>query len=122
MEEEKSETIKIRIEKSKKTKWKNRCSEKNITLSQLIIGSVEERLFDDERRKILTFIEKQDNIFKKVENNINQFAKVANSQKHISENELKIFSKKLRKNLVVKKKPLTFANAFANKRKLRNKK
>ena len=34
----------------------------------------------------------------------------------------KIFSKKLRKNLVVKKKPLTFANAFADKRKLRNKK
>jgi len=33
----------------------------------------------------------------------------------------KIFSKKLRKNLVVKKKPLTFANAFANKRKLENK-
>ena len=95
MKEEKSETIKIRIEKSTKTKWKNRCSEKNITLSQLIIGSVEKRLFDDERRKILTFIEKQDNIFKKVENNINQFAKVANSQKYISENELKVFSKKL---------------------------
>ena len=31
------------------------------------------------------------------------------------------FEKKLRKNLVVKKKPLTFANAFANKRKLENK-
>ena len=50
---------------------------------------------DDERRKILAFIEKQDNIFIKIETNINQVARIVNGQKFISESELKNFSEKL---------------------------
>jgi hypothetical protein len=48
-------------------------------------ASVENRILDNERRQILTFIEKQDNVFIKIETNINQIARIANGQKFISE-------------------------------------
>ncbi|CAM3459281.1 hypothetical protein ELOC111193_06045 [Elizabethkingia occulta] len=92
----KEERIFIRIQKYRKENWKKLCSKRQISLSSLIIDSVEGRIFDDERRKILAFIEKQDNIFAKVENNINQIAKIANIQKFISKGELKSFSENLK--------------------------
>ncbi|WP_235802686.1 hypothetical protein [Vaginella massiliensis] len=76
----------------KKEKWKKICSEKKISLTSLIIQSVENRLLDDERKLVLEFIEKQDNIFGKIENNINQFAKIANSKKDISNADLNSFN------------------------------
>ena len=100
---EKEVRIFIRIQKYRKENWKKLCLKKNITLSSLIIDSVEKRILDDESRQILAFIEKQDNIFGKIENNINQFAKIANGQKFISENELSNFSDKLSEIIVLKK-------------------
>lgn len=93
--ENKSTMIKFRIEKEKKETWKQLCSKRKVSLSRLIIDSVENRLMDDERRKVLTFIEKQDNIFVKIETNINQIARIANSQKFISEKDLNFFSDQL---------------------------
>jgi hypothetical protein len=87
--------IKFRIEKDKKVHWKKICSEKRITLSSLIIDSVENRILKDERRKILAFIEKQDNIFAKIENNINQVAKFVNAQKMINEKGISDFNEML---------------------------
>ena len=51
---------------------------------------------DDERRKVLAFIEKQDNIFIKIETNINQLAKIVNSQKFITKNEADEFQDQLK--------------------------
>lgn len=68
---------------------------KQISLTSLIIDSVENRMMDDERKKVLAFIEKQDNIFIKIETNINQVARIINGQKSISEIDLKDFSEKL---------------------------
>lgn len=93
--ENKSNIIILRIEEEKKKTWKQLCSERKISLTRLIIDSVEGRLMDDERRKVLAFIEKQDNIFVKIETNINQVAKIANAQKLISEKQVKIFSEQL---------------------------
>lgn len=92
---EKEVRIYIRIQKSRKENWKKICSEKQISLTSLIIHSVENRIQDDERRKVLAFIEKQDNIFIKIETNINQVARIVNGQKFISEQELKDFLGKL---------------------------
>lgn len=100
---EKEVRIFIRIQKDRKESWKELCLKKNISLSSLIISSVENRILEDERRKVLAFIEKQDNIFGKIENNINQVAKIANSQKFISENELRKFSDKLSEIIILKK-------------------
>ncbi len=100
---EKEVRIFIRIQKYRKENWKKLCLKKNITLSSLIIDSVEKRILDDERRAMLLFIEKQDNIFGKIENNINQVAKIANGQKFISENELRNFSDKLSEIIILKK-------------------
>ncbi|SIT96863.1 hypothetical protein SAMN05660493_01558 [Epilithonimonas bovis DSM 19482] len=87
--------IEIRIERERKKNWKKLCSERNVSLTSLIIDSVENRLMHDERRKILAFIEKQDNIFVKIETNINQIAKIANTNKSMSPNEITKFSEKL---------------------------
>ena len=86
---------KIQTQKSRKENWKKICLEKQISLTNLIIDSVENRMMDNERKKVLAFIEKQDNIFVKIETNINQIAKMVNGQKFISENELQKFSNQL---------------------------
>ena len=82
------ENIIFRIEKSKKEEWKRYCKEKEITLTNLIINSVEGRAWDNERKKALEFIEKQGNLFAKVENNINQQAKFINSQKFMTKEQM----------------------------------
>lgn len=92
----KEDLILIRIQKNRKESWKKICKERNITLTNLIIASVENRILEDERKKILTFIEKQDNIFIKIETNINQIARVANTQKFISSKELNYFQNQLK--------------------------
>ena len=91
----KEDQIIIRVQKFRKESWKQICLEKQISLTNLIIDSVENRLMDDERKKVLAFIEKQDNIFVKIETNINQVAKIVNGQKLISENELQKFTNQL---------------------------
>lgn len=91
-EDVKDQVILIRIKGQKKEHWKKICSQKQISLTSLIINSVDDRIMDDERRTILKFIERQDNIFAKIENNINQVAKIVNAQKFISEMSLKSFS------------------------------
>mgnify|MGYP006381344155 FL=1 len=87
----------------KKNNWKKICEEKQITLTSLIIDSVENRILDNERKEILAFIEKQDNLFVKIETNINQVARIANGQKFISENELRKFSEKVSEIVQLKK-------------------
>ena len=100
---EKEVRIFIRIQKSRKEDWKKICTQKQISLTSLILNSVENRILDDERRKVLAFIEKQDNVFAKIETNINQVAKIANGQKFISEKELNNFSNQLNKIADLKK-------------------
>ncbi|CAA7197008.1 hypothetical protein [Chryseobacterium potabilaquae] len=85
----------IRLEKSQKSQWKSICRKKNISLTSLIINAVDNRIMDDERRRVLLFIEKQDNIFAKIENNINQVARYVNGQKFISISDVKTFNEKL---------------------------
>lgn len=92
---ENKDYVKIRISCSRKESWKKICAEKKISLTSLIINSVESRMMDDERRKVLEFIEKQDNVFLKIETNINQVAKIVNTQKFIGKKELEDFSNKL---------------------------
>lgn len=89
---------------TRKQHWKKICKERNITLTNLIIASVENRILEDERKKILTFIEKQDNIFIKIETNINQIAIVANTQKFISSKELNYFQNQLKTIIKLKEK------------------
>lgn len=101
---EKKDYIKIRISTTRKENWKKLCSEKQISLTNLIIDSVENRILDDERRKVLAFIEKQDNIFIKIETNINQLAKIVNGQKFISRSELDEFQNQLKTITALKKK------------------
>ena len=68
------------------------CREKHISLTDLIIDSVENRIFENERKEVLAFIEKQDNLFIKIQTNINQVARIANGQKSIGDVELEKFT------------------------------
>ena len=89
------EDIILRIEKCEQEEWKRYCKEKGITLTNLIINSVEGRAWDNERKKALEFIEKQGNLFAKVENNINQQAKFINSQKFMTKEQILQFGNDL---------------------------
>ncbi|MEN5308894.1 hypothetical protein ABE425_15375 [Chryseobacterium cucumeris] len=100
---EKEVRIYIRIQKSRKDNWKKICSEKQISLSSLIIHSVENRILDDERRKVLNFIEVQDNIFVKIETNINQLARHVNTMKAITPSEVGYFNRQLNQIIELKK-------------------
>ena len=87
--------IKFRIDNLKKSKWKMVCRERHISMTDLIIDSVENRIFDNERKDVLAFMEKQDNLFIKIQTNINQVARIANGQKSISDVEMEEFTNKI---------------------------
>ena len=103
LDKTKENVIFFRIDSQKKKEWKKLCLKKQISLTSLIINSVENRMMDDERRKVLAFIEKQDNLFAKIENNINQVAKIANGQKFIGGKELILFEEQLKTVIELKK-------------------
>lgn len=87
----KNTAILLRISSIQKEKWKKICAERKITLTDFIISSVEDKMTAQERREVLKFIEKQENIFAKIENNINQFAHIANTKKDIYTSEFQAF-------------------------------
>lgn len=91
----KKKRIEIRVDELQKEKWTKLCRMNNITMTDLIVSSVEKKLLSNDRTSIVKYIEKQDNYFSKVENNINQFAKIANAQKFISNNEMASFNRLL---------------------------
>ncbi len=103
LDKTKEDVIFFRIDSQKKKEWKKLCLKKQISLTSLIINSVENRMMDDERRKVIAFIEKQDNLFAKIENNINQVAKIANGQKFIGEKELILFEEQMKTIIELKK-------------------
>ncbi|MDP2455237.1 MULTISPECIES: hypothetical protein [unclassified Kaistella] len=72
-------------------------------MTDLIIDSVENRIFDNERKDVLAFMEKQDNIFIKIQTNINQVARIANGQKSISDVELEKFTSMIIQLTILKK-------------------
>ena len=71
------------------------CRERHISMTDLIIDSVENRIFENERKEVLAFMEKQDNLFIKIQTNVNQVARIANGQKSISDVEMKKFTNKI---------------------------
>lgn len=91
----KSKYLILRITESQKERWKRLSAERKTTLTDLIISAVEGNMNVQERREVLKFIEKQDNIFAKIENNINQFAYIANAKKEVHRVELIAFTQRL---------------------------
>ena len=91
----KSKYLILRITESQKERWKRLSAERKTTLTDLIISAVEGNMNVQERREVLKFIEKQENIFAKIENNINQFAYVANTKKEVHRAELIAFTQRL---------------------------
>nr|WP_315126677.1 hypothetical protein [uncultured Capnocytophaga sp.] len=85
----------LRLSEAQKQRWKKLCAERQITLTDLVITAVEGKMSSQERREVLKFIEKQDNIFAKIENNINQFAHLANAKKEVYRDELVAFTQRL---------------------------
>ncbi|MCK9235127.1 MAG: hypothetical protein M0P09_02285 [Acholeplasmataceae bacterium] len=92
----------MRIEELKKKLWKNEAEKRGISLTLFIETMVEGNLMRLERSELIDFLEKQENIFSKIQNNINQFARIANTSKSI-DNELLIqFQQKLNEIVLLK--------------------
>ena len=98
----KSKYLILRISESQKERWKRLSAERKTTLTNLIISAVEGNMNAQERRAVLKFIEKQDNIFAKIENNINQFAYIANAKKEVHRAELIVFTQRLEEIVKIK--------------------
>lgn len=91
----KSARITLRLSQELKDKWNWQCGQSNIYLSDFIVNAVEGKMLENDRKEIMSFIEKQGNIFAKIENNINQIAKYINTEKRVPEDLLKEYNKKL---------------------------
>lgn len=107
--------ITLRLDQDVKENWVLFCEKSNIHLSDFIVNSVEKRLLNSERKEVLTFIENQGNIFSKIETNINQVAKIVNTEKNIHSNLLTFYNEQLQELTLLKdqqnkmfKKILTF--------------
>lgn len=91
----KNARITLRLDQPIKDKWLAHCRKSNIYLSDFIVNTVEGRMLENDRKEIMAFIEKQGNIFAKIENNINQIARYVNTEKSIPKELLNEYNSKL---------------------------
>lgn len=91
----KTARITLRLSQELKNQWQSHCNKSNIYLSDFIINTVEGKMLENDRKEIMTFIEKQGNIFAKIENNINQIARFINTEKYLSKELLNDYNQKL---------------------------
>lgn len=91
----KTARITLRLSHELKNQWQSHCNKSNIYISDFIINTVEGKMLENDRKEIMSFIEKQGNIFAKIENNINQIARYVNTEKRFSEELLKDYNNKL---------------------------
>lgn len=94
--------IELRLDESTKANWVKFCEENNLLLSDFIVNSVENKLLNSERKDVMSFIEKQGNIFAKIENNINQIARTINTEKNIHEHLLSYYNQQLKELVLLK--------------------
>ncbi|CAI9430364.1 Uncharacterised protein [Candidatus Ornithobacterium hominis] len=92
----KNTRVVVRLAEEDKQRWVKMCEKRGISLTDLVISSVEEKMMKDEKLGLMKFIELQDNYFLKVQNNINQFAKHANTQQRVGEASLREFNELLK--------------------------
>ncbi|MBB4807270.1 polyribonucleotide nucleotidyltransferase [Chryseobacterium defluvii] len=91
----KNARITLRLDQPIKDKWLAYCQKSNIYLSDFIVNMVEGKMLENDRKEIMAFIEKQGNIFARIENNINQIARYVNTEKSIPKELLKEYNSKL---------------------------
>lgn len=91
----KNARITLRLDQPIKDKWLAYCQKSNIYLSDFIVNMVEGKMLENDRKEIMFFIEKQGNVFAKIENNINQIARYVNTEKSIPKELLKEYNSKL---------------------------
>lgn len=104
--------IEIRIKAEEKKRWKEFCYQEGITLTDLIYNSVKNRMNNIDRRRVLRFLEKQNNIYAKVENNINQLARIANGQKFLLPSQQQQFLDYLKEIEELKKKEVAITESI----------
>ena len=64
------------------------CSELGCTYTEFILSKINNEIDFGTKKTILDFIRKEDYFYSKVDNNINQIAKIVNAEKTISDNLL----------------------------------
>lgn len=94
--------ITLRLDQAIKDNWVLFCENNNILLQDFIVGSVEKKLLNSERKEVLTFIEKQGNIFSKIETNINQIAKTVNTEKIVHPHLFSYYNEQLKELTLLK--------------------
>lgn len=102
MKEKRDKVIRARVTSSELERIKKISDEKGIYVTDLILSSIDNKLLNSDRIEIMKFIEKQGNIFAKIENNINQIARIVNTEKNIHPQLLSYYNEQLKELVLLK--------------------
>ncbi|MCT2409982.1 DUF1778 domain-containing protein [Chryseobacterium antibioticum] len=80
--------IDIRLSKEEKDILTKKCSELGCNYTEFVISKIKDEVDYSTKKSIFDFIRKDDYFYSKVDNNINQIAKIVNAEKQISNNLL----------------------------------
>ncbi|MCA4809821.1 plasmid mobilization relaxosome protein MobC [Empedobacter stercoris] len=96
--------IQIRVSEKEKNEFLKIASERELSLTDLILTDVLKLRDKTKHRKILNLINQENFDYSKVSTNINQVAKYVNTNQKIDENTLKEFNNLLRELIILKNK------------------
>lgn len=102
----KNKFIQIRVSEEEKEMFSKKCKELNCNFTQYFFSLMEDKIDFGQKKKVFDFIRKDEAFYSKVENNINQVARIANSEKQISNDTLENFNFLLRELISIKNEQL----------------
>lgn len=102
--------IHFRVSDSTKEHLTKICEEQGITMTDFFLRMIDEPLSKENRKLIFSFLTTEDAQYSKVGNNINQIARIVNSEKSISESLLSDFNFLLRELLQEKQRKIQIIN------------
>lgn len=85
---EQTARIDIRLSQEEKELLTKKCSELGCTYTEFFISKIKDEIDYSTKKNIFDFIRNDDYFYSKVDNNINQIAKIVNAEKQITNNLL----------------------------------
>lgn len=98
--------LELRLSLEEKDNLIEICKKLNCTYSQYFVSRIKNDLDFGSKNRIFEFIRKDEAFYSKVENNINQVARIVNTEKQISNATLEDFNSLLRELISIKNEQL----------------
>jgi antitoxin component of RelBE/YafQ-DinJ toxin-antitoxin module len=98
----KNKFIQIRVSEEEKDKFNQKCKELGCTYTQYFFSLMEDKIDFATKKRTFEFLRNSENYYAKVESNINQVARIVNTEKQISNHTLEEFNFLLRELVSIK--------------------